>query len=130
MIIITYKEKEYKCEITRRDINAVRVRVYDENNVGNLYIWTREYKERGEGPKPWTGKNGIGGNKSKLIPKGAVYEAFNRLLRPDSKPQVIEEERVRSAAALTVLPEPVEETKPEVKTRTRKAKPKADRFAD
>ncbi len=116
MITIVYGGKEYKCEITRRDVNAIRVRVYDEKNVGNLYIWTKEYKEKGEGPRPWPG------NTSKLIPKGAVYEAFNRLLRPQPKPEVV---RQSQDAALTVLPE----EKQEIKPRTRKAVAKTDRFS-
>lgn len=123
-MIITYKDKPYKCEITYRDNNAMRVRVYDEKNVGNLYIWTKGY----DMPKPWHT------NTSKLIPLNAVLVAFKELLRVannNTKQEITSRPRVTSDAALTKLPDETKEAssndKPEIKTRQRKAK--ADRFS-
>lgn len=69
MKIVEYKGKKYKCEVTSKDTKATRVRVYDENNVGNLYIWTQGYSM----PRPYQY------NKSKLIVKNVVLLAFKEL---------------------------------------------------
>lgn len=79
MKTIEYKGKQYKCEITSKDTNAIRVRVYDENNVGNLYIWTNGYPM----PKPYQY------NKSKLIVKNVVLLAFKELTTPVEEPKIV-----------------------------------------
>ena len=76
MKTINYKGQEYKCEVTIVTANAVRIRVYDQNNVGNLYIWTRGY----DMPKPYKF------NTSKLICKNVVLLAFKELMKKDEKP--------------------------------------------
>lgn len=86
MKTIEYKGKTYKCEITSRDINATRIRVYDENNVGNLYIWTKGYPM----PRPYQY------NRSKLIVKNVVLLAFKELTTPvveEPKATVVEVEK-------------------------------------
>ena len=86
MKTIKYKDKTYKCEITSKDTNATRIRVYDENNVGNLYIWTQGYSM----PRPYKY------NRSKLIVKNVVLLAFKELTAPKEEEVVVVEEPKRT----------------------------------
>ena len=73
MKIVEYKGEKYKCEVTVVTKDAIRIRVYDSNNVGNLYIWTKGY----DSPRPYKY------NTSKLIVKNVVMLAFKELMKKD-----------------------------------------------
>ena len=94
MKTIEYKGKTYKCEITSRDTNATRIRVYDENNVGNLYIWTKGYPM----PRPYQY------NRSKLIVKNVVLLAFKELTTPKEADVIADTQDIVANAPVTEGP--------------------------
>lgn len=116
MKTIEYKGKQYKCEITSKDTNAIRVRVYDENNVGNLYIWTNGYPM----PKPYQY------NRSKLIVKNVVLLAFKELTAHVEEPKVAEVEVVITPPQ--VVDTPIAEEPKKTMPGRRKRNAVADRF--
>ena len=102
MKTIKYKDKTYKCEITSRDINATRIRVYDENNVGNLYIWTKGYPM----PRPYQY------NRSKLIVKNVVLLAFKELTTPVVEDPKVTAVKVEKEVNTNVVTEEPKKTTP------------------
>ena len=116
MKTVEYKGKTYKCEITSRDTNATRIRVYDENNVGNLYIWTKGYPM----PRPYQY------NRSKLIVKNVVLLAFKELTAPKEAEVIVDTQDI--VAKEPVVNAPVTEEPKRTMPGRRRRNAVADRF--